>query len=267
MKNFLVVSLLVAALALPAGVAFAQGAAVSAVNGKVEVLGGNVDGDSSEALLGSISIPLGDAFGIQFDGAYGEIDDDTLKGVGVHLFTRDPENYLAGINVVHVELDDIELRKYALEAEYYAGAFTVAGLLGLQEGDVDSAGFATLDLRWYPLGDLMLEVGVGSADSEEKLHVGGEYQAVAGLSFFADLATGEDNYDHVLVGAKYYFGQDKQLIERHRQDDPENTVFMEGIETLIREKAAEKAGPSAEEECLARGEYYEWYEGECVLPQ
>ena len=71
----------------------------------------------------------------------------------------------------------------------------------------------------------MLEVGVSSADSQEQLHIGAEYQAMASVSIFADLATGEDDYEHVLVGAKYYFGGDKSLIKRHREDDPPNNIL------------------------------------------
>ena len=213
------------AITLTAGLALAQGPAVSAPNGKIEALGGSLDGDSTKALAGSLSVPMGDLVGVQIDGAYGELDnDDKLIGIGLHLFVRDPSQYLLGLNVIHVELEDTEMRRYALEGEYYMGPFSLTAMLGQQEGDVDDAGFGSLDLRWYPLDDLMLEVGGSIADSDEMLHLGAEYQALAGLSVFADLATGDDDYDHVLVGARYYFGTQKPLIRRHREDDPANNL-------------------------------------------
>ena len=53
--------------------AFADSPAVSAVNGKVSLEGGNFDGKSGQAVQGTIAAPLGNAFGLQFDTAFGNI--------------------------------------------------------------------------------------------------------------------------------------------------------------------------------------------------
>ncbi|ABA88066.1 hypothetical protein Pcar_0809 [Syntrophotalea carbinolica DSM 2380] len=220
-------------LTLFAGTAMAQGPAVSALNGKTEVFGGSVDGDGAIIGAGSVSVPLGDLLGLQLDGAWGELDgDDEISGMGLHLFARDPSRYLLGFNISHAELEDFEMRRYALEGEYYAGRFTLAALGGLQEGDVDDAGFGSLDLRWYPLDDLKLELGGSIADDDERVHLGAEYQVVAGLAVFVDGALGDDDYDHVLAGARYYFGAQKPLIRRHREDDPANNIVAGLLQSL-----------------------------------
>ncbi len=189
-------------------------------------MGGRIDGENLSAVATSLSLPIGERFGVQFDGAFGEIDNDEVKGGGMHLFARDPETYLLGLTAVYVELEDVELQRYGVEAEGYFGQFTVAVAGGQQSGDVDDSGYASLNLRYYPLDNLMVEIGGSVADTDDgKAHIGVEYQVMGGLAVFADLATGEDDYDHIIGGVRYYFGAEKSLVKRHREDDTRNNVF------------------------------------------
>lgn len=223
MKKILVLFVLLALICAPA---FAQDPAVSAINGKVEALGGSFDGEEGKAAAGSLTIPLGERFGVQFDGAFGEIDDDEVKGGGIHLFTRDPELYLLGLTGVYAELENVQLERYGIEAEAYMDQFTLAVNGGLQDGDVDDSVFGSLDLRYYPMDNLMVEAGGSIADTDDgKVHLGAEYQVMAGLAVFADLATGENDYEHAMGGIRYYIGGEKSLVKRHREDDPVNSVI------------------------------------------
>lgn len=220
--------------------------AVSGVNGKVEGIYGNVDSSETKAGAASLSVPLCNAAGAQLDGAFGEIGDDQVKGVGLHLFTRDPAAYLLGLVGSYAELESIALERYALEGEAYVGPVTLVAILGHQSGDVDDSAFGSLDLRWYPVENLMVVAGGSFADSDQaKAHIGAEYQLVAGLSAFADFASGESDYDHALFGAKYYFGAEKSLQRRHREDDPSNTVLGGLIQGLAGgSKPATAPGPT-----------------------
>ena len=47
---------------------------------------------------------------------------------------------------------------------------------------------------------------------------------MSGLSCFAELAAGDHGYDHALFGITCYFGGNKSLIQRHREDDPPNLL-------------------------------------------
>jgi len=60
--------------------------AVSKTNGKIELLGGSLDNDSAAALAGSLTAPLGHAFGVQVDGLAGNLDGNGTWGLGTHLF-------------------------------------------------------------------------------------------------------------------------------------------------------------------------------------
>jgi hypothetical protein len=40
------------------------------------------------------------------------------------------------------------------------------------------------------------------------------------LALTAEYARGSHSYDHALFGIRFYFGKNKPLIDRHRQDDP-----------------------------------------------
>lgn len=226
-------------LLLVVGPACAGGPSVASVNGQLQGLYGQTDGDELKAGGASLALPLGSPFGLQLDGAYGGIDEDQLKGVGLHLFSRDPERYLLGLLAAHAELQDIDLNRLGIEGELFAGPITLSALAGHQQGDVDNTTFGAIDLRWYPGDNLLLLIGGHLADGvNNKMHFGVEYQMLAGLSVFVDLAAGENNYDHALVGLRYYFGGRKDLIRRHRQDTMANPIVTNVLQGLgsIREE-------------------------------
>ncbi len=235
-KTFYPWAMLLLLFTLVAAPAFATGPAVSGINGKIQGLYGNTNGDELKAVGGSLALPLGSHAGLQIDGAYGGLGDDQLKGIGIHLFTRDPENYLLGLLGSHAELQDVDINRTGLEVELYNGPVTIASFAGYQQGDFHHTLFGTLDLRWYPVNNLMLEAGGSLADSDDgRLHIGAEYQIATGLSACIDFATGENHYDHALLGLKYYFGADKKLLQRHREDDPTNRIVknvQQGLNSL-----------------------------------
>jgi hypothetical protein len=70
---------------------------------------------------------------------------------------------------------------------------------------------------------------VAAGDSVAKF--GAEYQpgvkALPALSVFADAEIGEDDWNRVFVGLRFYFGgETKSLIRRHREDDPSGMLDM-----------------------------------------
>src|SRR5687767_9647750 len=72
--------------------------AVSDINAKFELYGGFVNpGGFGGRAAGSLSLPVGDMFGLQFDGAVQASGAGTLFGGAVHAFTRDPSMYLLGV--------------------------------------------------------------------------------------------------------------------------------------------------------------------------
>ena len=214
-----------------AGVALAEGPAVSGVNGKIEVSGGGVSSPASGAyrIGGSIAAPLGDSFGIQGDLSlqnYG-----ALAGAGaLHLFTRDPELYLAGVAAGVVRSNTATLSAIGVEGELYLGQVSIEAWAGVANLDydalsaVDKSGFFALaDIGWYATDDLRLSIGASSVLGYEALNIGAEYQVTSfstPFSLTADARFGEDGNVTAMAGLKFYFGEQKSLIDRHRQDDP-----------------------------------------------
>lgn len=88
------------------------------------------------------------------------------------------------------------------------------------------ADYGSLNLTWYANDNLALDVGASKADKFDRQHLGVEYQThVKGLALFADAAQGDNGYDHVMGGLTYYFGGNKTLKQRHREDDPKNLLL------------------------------------------
>ena len=228
-----------AALLMPAG---AIGPAVSQPNGKLSVFGGVRDRnvvrpDSKGGLMGSWTMPLGHEYGVQLDGLLGRRDGALKGGAGVHLFWRDPGRGALGITGSWVGWDAdrqqggyTDMFRVGGAGELYSDRLTLAGQVGAQLSDnIDNGFYGRADLKWYPTPNLALKLG----GEYNKLvrgfgRLGLEYQpgiaAMPGLVLFADAAAGDNGYYKAFVGLRVYFGSVKSLKDRHRRDDPENTL-------------------------------------------
>ena len=240
MKKLFFVALLASLLFTLSTHALATEPAVSKLNGRAEVLLGDADvigsGNDIWNISGNVAIPVTKTIGTQVDLGFGELDvgpvDADLTNYGLHLFTRNPELGLAGIFASRLEVEDLDIDQIGVEGEFYSGPMTIAALLGHRDTDFDDDLIGSLDLRWYPMDELMLEVGASFIESNKKLHLGAEYQLLQSLasytdlafSGYADLAVGNDDYDHALIGLRAYFGSPKNLTKRHREDQLDTTT-------------------------------------------
>ena len=241
MKDSFFIALFVCALLIITTTsAIATEPAIAKTNGRAEFMIGDADvitsGNDIWTLSGNLALPVTDRIGTQIDLGVGEIEvnsiDGDLTNFGLHLFTRNPELGLAGIFASHLEIEDFDIDQYGVEGEYYSGPMTVAALLAHQDTDFDDDLIGSLDLRWYPMDELMLEIGASFIESDKKAHLGAEYQLLQSLasytdlafSAYADLAIGNDDYDQALLGVRAYFGSPKSLSLRHRQDQVETTT-------------------------------------------
>ncbi len=208
--------------------AFAAGPAVSELNGKLSLTSGDANNDSVGVVLGSLSIPWSHNYGIQLDAASGQIGGSSLQGMGAHIFRRDPEHYLLGAILSSVKWQSESMNRIGVEGEYYANSWTFSGTLGGQSGGIGSGSFSSANARYYFTPNTMLEAGLATSGSDGRFNLRLEstpFDELRGLGLFANLATGNDGYDQILVGIRYYFGAKKALIKRHRQDDPRNNLL------------------------------------------
>ncbi|MEH6725641.1 MAG: hypothetical protein V7703_05730 [Hyphomicrobiales bacterium] len=208
--------------------------AVSGVNGKISLEGGALDAEGFAALKGSVSLPLGQQFGLQLDGSVGVLDEEFVGGGGGHLFWRDPSMALLGIygSYTTIEALDGDIARLGVEGEYYWNQFTLKGVIGAEFIDIDAPVdydetnlFAFSDLSYYASDNLELAVGHRYTGEKHALALGVEYQLsqqvfASGVSLFAEGRIGEDDYKGAWAGVRMYLGDDKSLIRRHREDDP-----------------------------------------------
>jgi hypothetical protein len=232
-------SLLMSVSGWAADVAQPDLCAVSGVNGKLHAQGGvwdakNIGSEGQFQGVGSFSLPLGCAFGLQVDGGAATFGDVGAFGVGGHVFTRDPTSYLLGIHGTYENwnfkgpVKSVDVLTLGAEAEIYLDNISLEGWAGIQDTKASKADFfAKLTAAYYMSEDLRLAVGLRHTHGFTSGVVNGEWQMTdTPLSFTAEAQFGEHRFTSINAGLKFYFGgPQKSLIDRHRQDDPDDGLF------------------------------------------
>lgn len=210
--------------------------AVSGVNGKWEFSVGDISPIGANVrAAGSVSVPLGDRFGIQGDASLDLAGAGVTWGGAVHAFTRDPSSYLAGITGGVVVAPGATLAALGAEGELYMDRFSLEGWAGIaginyvNPALIDTTGFFGIgDVAYYPMDDLRLAFGGSDILGDLSLHAGSEYlfhDLGTPISFTADARLHNTGAFSVMLGIKGYLGgsdNGKTLIDRQRQDDPPN---------------------------------------------
>lgn len=223
--------------------ASAAGPAVSEPNLKVTAQGGQTSDESAWIGSAAVTLPVGQSYGLQFEGGASGVDGDTTVGAAAHLFRRDPDSYLVGVFAAHAAEDDfnLEATRIGAEAELYMSQLTVLLKAGYQfSNDIQDSAFGIVDLRWYASdnfainagGDFLEDSSVGRLEVEYMPGLG----SLPGLAFNLKGAIGDDDYDSILGGITYYFGSDASLKDRHRKQDPDSALF--GLFTTVEQERA-----------------------------
>lgn len=211
------------------------GDAVDGLNGKLDFSGGTMDAHWGDNLAGSITLPVAPHLGLQTDGLFTHAGSQNFAGGGLHCFWRDSEKGLLGLTAAGLNGNFLYGLQGGVEAEYYLKRFTLGANLGaatLQYHDPapfintrPTDVYATVSLGWYPADNLMILAAGSRLFGNNLGELLLEYQTpVNSLSCFANFARGDHGYDHALFGLRYYFGREKSLMRRHREDDPPNLL-------------------------------------------
>ena len=213
--------------------------AVSAINGKWEFDGGYITATGGNVrAAGSVSVPLGDRFGVQGDAALTLATSGVRFSTAMHAFTRDPSKYLAGVTAGVVVAPNATLAALGAEGELYMDRFSLegwAGIAGINYVDpaiADQVGFFAIgDVAYYPMDDWRLAFGGSDMLGDLSLHAGSEYlfhDLGTPISLTADARLHNTGAFSLMFGVKGYLGgndNDKSLIDRQRQDDPPNRAL------------------------------------------
>jgi hypothetical protein len=231
--------------------------AVDGFNAKIDGYGGGGNHISSlYGADGSLSIPLAQQWGLQLDGSVGSLNNSgTARGAG-HVFWRDPSVGLLGAygsysrwngnSGVIVPRTALNIARAGAEGEYYLGRWTLGGVIGYESVrfniptvvpgvpafTLPDRFFDSVRASYYVTDNFKLSIGHVYTLGRSALSLGGEYGFALGggrmASLFAQGLVGEGGVNGARGGLRIYFGQhDKTLIDRNRQDDPEDNHELE----------------------------------------
>ena len=206
--------------------------AVSAINGKAEFDAGVLSLPSVAFIgraAGTITLPVGDRFGIQADASVAFASGLT-GSAALHAFTRDPQSYLIGGTLGVVRTPGSLVVAAGPEAELYFDRWTIEAWAGASVampsggGATRYAPMAMASLGYYLTDNARLTLGVSSLDGYGAVQLGGECLLESfdlPLAVTAESRVGQDGAWRITLGLRGYFSPEaKSLIRRHREDDP-----------------------------------------------
>jgi len=213
--------------------------AVSGLNGKISGAGGYDESGGKSwgtgLAQGSVAFPITHSFGAQVDAAVGDRFGGFSGGFGGHAFWRDPSQALLGLTSSYSDGNGAQAGFFGVEGEYYVDRFTINAVTGYQitsRGKTlnpKSGGVGAAGVSFYPTDNIKFGIGGGRYGDQSIGIAGVEWQFPSslpyGTSVFANGAIGDHQARNVLAGLKIYFGSDKTLIRRNREDDPESSIF------------------------------------------
>lgn len=207
---------------------------MSALNGKFSLESGSVSAQHHSSAIGiaqgSVTSPLGHSFGVQLDGQATTAYSAFLAAAGLHVFWRDPAVGLFGPIASFAGGSGRQGASIGAEGELYAGSVTFGARAGYREQTLygraaANGGYYGGRLALYPVPDLMLALRGGQSAGFSAGGIRIEYQPELfdrrALSLFVDGAAGDNSFYRVTAGLRIYFGVQKSLIGRHREDDPQ----------------------------------------------
>ncbi|MEM1152055.1 MAG: hypothetical protein AAGI03_16185, partial [Pseudomonadota bacterium] len=210
--------------------------AVSGLNVKLAVAGGAVGDDDAFLMDGALTVPVTHSVGLQIDGLVGAVDGDGVGGGAAHLFWRDPDVALAGLYVsglANTSGVNYQVANVGVEGELYLDQFSIEALVGAQFSNVrDTEVIGSAILAFYPVDDVRLYAGGRHWFGRNEAALGAEWQLPGqsdpslAYAVFADGRLHEDE-SSFLLGVRVYFGDDKPLIRRHREDDPATRLTVD----------------------------------------
>ena len=202
--------------------------AVSDLNIGGLVMAGADDADARVLAGVKATFPLFHrSLGMQVEGGIG---DDHYFGTGAHLFWRDPTMGLLGVVATLESQDGVGLNRAGAEAELYLGQFTLAGVLGYEDGPTKDGAFGRLTGIFYPDETVAVRVGGEFTPILNLARFAVEWQPMLdGYQEFSIFGTGEYTDRHtgnIMLGVRFHLGEEGVTLQRReRYEDPDFAIF------------------------------------------
>ncbi len=239
----------------------ADDGAVSDINMKLSGYGGygnaGKGGERISGLAASLSLPVDQRVGLQFDGALGGSPGDFFFDLGAHWFWRDPGTGLIGLYAGLARQIDSNhhqrVDRVGIEAERYFANLTFSGAAGYENGNNIHGAYGNAKVDYYLTPNFMTssgytyEAGLGYYSSRAEYQFSTDHELGLGLYVTSDWHS-SDIYQ-VMGGLRLTIGEPMTLRDRHRHQDPASYLNADTIGTDQSEDA--NCGPTQEFPCGA----------------
>jgi hypothetical protein len=199
-------------------------------------LGSHSGNQTTGGTSGSVAFPIGHSFGLLTEGTAGSIGGNGIYDVGSTLYWRDPVRGLVGGTAEIGHLESFGGANFASGGANFEGyfaritPFATAGAFGVQGSA--TRGYGTIGTAIYPTDNLQLALGGYDYGGLSGVRGGVEYllpkeATTVATTVSVDGFVGNHGTSGAMAKFKFIFGptpaNNKTLIERRRQDDPETT--------------------------------------------
>ncbi|MBL3588978.1 MAG: hypothetical protein JMN24_04170 [gamma proteobacterium endosymbiont of Lamellibrachia anaximandri] len=178
--------------------------------------------DNANLLMDDYSLSLSDSYSLQIDRTLGNFEDDSVTGLGGHVFWSDPQQGLLDASASTLQWGTANVNRFGLDGKWYNSITTLSGGVEYQTGDVDNQFNLFADIGLYPFEILSIQGGAAQINGEPMGHLGFEVQPAAdsmpGLTLMGSAAMGKNDHEYIFLGLRYAFGSNGRLIDRHRNN-------------------------------------------------
>ena len=196
--------------------------------GSAAVSAGSMDSDSGLNFEGAYAIMLGSGFGFQIDGMQSSIGTTEFAGGGLQAFWQNDSPWLASLGLASVHGELVESQELSSGIQFQQSWYSIGAKVGYAQvaydgtvpfiDDKDNSLLMEIHADFYASDTLRASLGVEHRFDLVFAKTELEWLTpVDGLSLFANCMVGENQYDHALVGLRYYFGGDNRSLKGRRE--------------------------------------------------
>jgi hypothetical protein len=196
--------------------------------GSAAVSAGSMDSDSGLNFEGTYAIILGGGFGFQIDGLHSSIGSTEFTGGGAQVFWQNDSPFLASLGYSRVHGEFVDSDEFSAGLQFQQSWYSIGTKIGFAQidyavqvpfiDDKDNGLLIEIYADFYASDTLRASLGVEHRFDLFFAKAEVEWLTpIDGLSLFANCMVGQNQYDHALVGLRYYFGGESGSLKGRRK--------------------------------------------------